>query len=83
MMKTTVSVRGQTVIPHEIREALEIHPQSKVEWELRAGGAFLRPVPKDPVRACVGLLRGRGLGTSTLLEERRRERAREAGGEFP
>ena len=77
MSKTTVSVRGQTVIPQEIRLALEIHPQSKVEWELVAGGALVRPVPEDPVLASVGILKGRGLGTAELLAERRSERERE------
>jgi AbrB family looped-hinge helix DNA binding protein len=82
-MRTTVSVRGQTVIPREIRRALDIQAQSKLDWELKDDGIFIRPLPADPVRAAVGLLRGKGLGTAALLEERRRERARERSGDSP
>ena len=43
-------------------------------------GALPRPVPEDAVRASEGLLRNQGPGTAELLEERRRERSREAEG---
>ncbi len=76
-MQTTVSVRGQTVIPSEIRRELEIEPNSKLEWELRDGYIEVRPIPADPMKASLGLLRGRGLTTESLLEERQRERLRE------
>ena len=76
MQKTTVSVRWQTVIPREIRQGLDLEPHSKLEWRLKDGYAQVRPLPADPVKASVGILRGHGLTTETLLAERR-ERARE------
>jgi AbrB family looped-hinge helix DNA binding protein len=75
---TTVSVRGQTVVPREIRRALNIEPESKLVWEIRGGEIVVHPIPADPVRAAHGMLRGRGPGTADLLAERRRERARRA-----
>lgn len=80
MTTTTVSVRGQTVIPHEIRRAMNIEPESKLEWEIRDDEIVVHPIPADPVRASRGMLRGRGVGTRALLAERRGERLRERTG---
>jgi AbrB family looped-hinge helix DNA binding protein len=76
-MKTTVSVRGQTVVPREIRDRLDIVPQTKLEWEVRDGVIIVYPIPPDPVQAGVGMLKGEGPTTDDLLEERQRERQRE------
>ncbi len=50
-MTTTVSVRWQTVIPREVREAFKIEPKSKLEWEVRDGCIYIYPIPADPIRA--------------------------------
>ena len=76
-MKSTVSVRWQTVIPQEVREALHIQPNSKLDWEVRDGYIVVHPVPVDPVGAALGMFKGRGPNTDDLLAERRRERERE------
>ena len=76
-MKTTVSVRGQTVVPREIREKMGIVPKSKLEWQIVDGLIVVTPIPPDPVRASIGILKGRGLTTEDLLAERRKERQRE------
>lgn len=73
-MKSKVSVRGQTVIPKGIREALGITPETTLHWNLRNGYIVVHPVPKDPVAASVGILRGKGPTVAELLQERRRER---------
>lgn len=82
-MRSTVSVRWQTVIPQEIREALRIEPNSKLEWEVRDGYIVVHPIPADPVRAALGFFktvspedRERSM-TEELLAERRRERKRD------
>ena len=77
MSKTTVSTRGQTVVPQEIREKMGIVPKSRLEWRIVDGLIVVTPIPPDPVRASVGLLKGRGLATEDLLAERRKERQRE------
>ena len=41
-MKTTVSVRGQTVVPLEIRKRMGIVPQTKWNWQIG------KVVHKDP-----------------------------------
>ena len=80
-MKTTVSVRGQTVVPQEIRERMGIVPQTKLKWQIRDGVIVVYPIPPDPVQAAVGILKGRGPTIDDLLAERRQERKREQGQE--
>lgn len=78
-MKSSVSVRWQTVIPQEVREALKIEPNSKLEWEVKNGYTVVYPVPADPVRASLGFFKkvapaeDRTSMTVELLSERRRD----------
>ena len=81
-MRTTVSVRWQTVIPQEVREALRIEPNSKLDWEVKEGVILVHPIPADPVRAALGFFRDldspkRPSLTDELLVERRKDRERE------
>jgi AbrB family looped-hinge helix DNA binding protein len=77
LMTTTVSVRWQTVIPQEVREALKIEPNSKLEWEVRDGRILVYPIPADPIRAARGMFKEGGPTTEDLLSERRRDLQRE------
>jgi AbrB family looped-hinge helix DNA binding protein len=76
MQESVVSVRGQTVIPKEVREALGIKEGSKLRWRLRDGAVMVVPASHDPVRALRGVLKGKG-STEDLLRERREERDKE------
>lgn len=76
-MQSSISVRWQTVIPHQVREALKIQPNSKLDWEVRDGYIVVHPIPADPVAAARGLFKGRGPTTDELLAERRQELERE------
>jgi bifunctional DNA-binding transcriptional regulator/antitoxin component of YhaV-PrlF toxin-antitoxin module len=78
-MKTTVSVRGQTVVPRAIRERMGIVPQTKLKWQIVDGVIVVQPIPPDPVQAAVGILKGRGPTIDDLLAERQQERQREQG----
>jgi bifunctional DNA-binding transcriptional regulator/antitoxin component of YhaV-PrlF toxin-antitoxin module len=80
-MKTTVSARGQTVVPQEIREKMGSVPQTELEWQIRDGVIVVYTIPPDPIQAAVGLLKGQGPTTDDLLAERQRERQREQGRE--
>jgi AbrB family looped-hinge helix DNA binding protein len=73
-MQTTVSVRGQTVIPRHIREALGITPTTRLEWKVKNSVIIVLPLPSDPVQSAVGILEGRGPTTSELLAERKADR---------
>jgi len=75
-MQTTVSVRGQTVVPRPICEALGITRGSKLEWQVRDGVILVFVIPQDPVRAAIGVLKDRGPTTEELLVERKVQRER-------
>jgi AbrB family looped-hinge helix DNA binding protein len=69
--------RGQTVIPKRIRDALAIEYGARLQWRVREGVIEVIPVPADPVRASIGLLKGKGFTFAQFLKERQEERRRE------
>lgn len=76
-MKSTVSVRGQTVIIKEIRDELGIEPSTKLSWSVSDGQIVVRVLPADPIQAMWGIPKGRGPTSADLLEGRKRDRERE------
>ncbi len=72
-MKTTVTTRGQTVIPATLRRAHGIAPRTRIEWIDDGQTIRVVPLPEDPIAAARGT--ARGLRT-VLLRERKRERQR-------
>lgn len=75
-MRSTVSQRGQTVIPAELRRRYGITNGTEIEWFDTGAGLKVVPIPSDPVAALRGIGRGEKM-VERLLEERRRDRARE------
>ena len=72
-MLTTVTTRGQTVVPARIRRDHRIEAQTQLQWIDDGYTIRVVPVPRDPVKAAKGLTRGLG---ARLLRERERERQR-------
>ena len=79
-MKSKVSVRGQTVIPREIRKSLGITANSVLDWRVQDGVILVYAIPSDPVAASLGLLEGKGT-LQEYLEDRGEERRKELAGE--
>ena len=75
-MRTTVSQRGQTVIPAELRRRYKIGEGTAIEWVDTGAGLKVIPVPSDAVAALRGIGRGERL-VERLLAERHRDRDRE------
>ncbi len=75
-METSVSRRGQTVIPAQIRQRHHIKVGDRLVW--LDDGRSIRVVPagSDPISALRGCGRGEGL-LSRLLDERKEDRERE------
>ncbi len=74
MMISTISKRGQTVIPAEIRRRLHLSPADRLEWVLddnypSRGVLHVVPVWNDPIEAFRG--QGKGGAVRRLLAERR------------
>lgn len=71
-METTVTSRGQTVVPAEIRRRHKIGQGDRLAWF--DDGAVIRvvPIPADPIAALRGRARGEGL-MEALREARRQD----------
>jgi len=74
-MRSTVTQRGQTVIPAAVRSQFNITPSDRLEWIIVDNTILVVPVKKDPVAAFRG--KGSGGATTRLLEERAADRERE------
>lgn len=70
-MQSTVTSRGQTVVPAKIRRDHDIVPQTRLEWIDDGRTIRVVPVAEDPVKAAEGSTRGLG---ARLRAERERER---------
>ena len=74
-MRSTITARGQTVIPAEIRRRFHLDPSKKLEWIIEDESIRVVPVTDDPIEAFRG--RGKGGSTERLLLDRREDRSRE------
>jgi len=74
-MRSTITERGQTVIPAAIRRKLRLSPADRLEWVVTSEGIQVIPVKADPVDALRG--RGRGGAAKRLIDDRRADAARE------
>ena len=76
-MRSTITARGQTVIPAAIRARFGLGPQRRLEWFVDADGSIrVVPVALDPIEAFRGA--GRGGGVERLLADRDADRTQGA-----
>jgi AbrB family looped-hinge helix DNA binding protein len=71
-MRSTITSRGQTVIPAEIRRRFKLTPADRLEWIVEQGQIRVIPVREDPVAAFRG--GGKGGATARLIAERQADR---------
>jgi AbrB family looped-hinge helix DNA binding protein len=77
-MQSTITSRGQTVIPAFIRHQFHLSPADRLEWVLDQDGIRVVPVRANPIEAFRGQGRKAGGGaTIRLLVERRKDKAHE------
>lgn len=57
-MQTTITSRGQTVVPAKIRRDHHLTPQTKLAWIDDGETIRVVPLPLDPVQAAKGLTEG-------------------------
>ena len=75
-MKSTLTRRGQTVIPSALRRRYRIEPGMTLQWIDTGRGIRVVPVPRDPIAALRGSGKGEGLA-NRLLRAREADRLRE------
>ena len=74
-MRSTITERGQTVIPAPIRRQFNLSPTDRLVWIIENGTIRVFPVRADPIAAFRG--QGRGGSVQRLLAERQQDRERE------
>jgi len=77
MTDTSVSRRGQIVIPAHIREKYGIQPGTRVCFIEREREVAFQPLTKESVREACGILKSTSPATKELLRERAKDRMRE------
>ncbi len=77
MTISSVSTKGQLVIPYKLRKKYGIKPQSQVRWIDTGQGLMVIPLNDDPVSSSRGMLKGTNVSTHSLLEARKEEKALE------
>jgi len=75
-MQTTISRRGQTVVPAAIRKRHHLLDGDRLVWVDDGESIKVVPIPADPVRSLKGIAKGEHL-VQELMKYRREERARE------
>ena len=78
-MSLTISNKGWVVIPAELRKKYNLQPGTQVIIVDYGGVLSIVPALKNPVKKGRGLLKGLPSLTQDLLQERSREKTREAG----
>jgi AbrB family looped-hinge helix DNA binding protein len=72
-MRSTITARGQTVVPAPVRKRFHLGPADRLEWVVEGDRILVVPVRTNPTAAFRG--RGKGRSTTRLLDDRRREAA--------
>lgn len=75
--ESKVYERGQTVVPKMIREALAVEEGTTLMWQVKEGMAQVVAIPKDPIGALRGILKGKGPTFGEYLADRNAERQHE------
>ena len=74
-MQSTITARGQTVVPASIRNQFHLGPADRLEWILDNNSIRVVPVRANPISALRG--QGKGGATQRLLAARKQDLARE------
>jgi AbrB family looped-hinge helix DNA binding protein len=77
MITTTVSAKGQIVIPSKIRRKYNIKKGVKLHIEERDGELVLKAITTDYIKKIAGILNTNGKLSSLLLKERLEDKNKE------
>ena len=75
---SVVTLKGQVVIPKKIRSMFHIKKGTQIRFEAKNGEIVLKPLTPEYFEKMAGILGAGGKATKTLLEERAKDREREA-----
>ena len=73
-MIARATIKGQVVIPAELRKKYNIKKGSKVNiYEGEGNVIIIKPLPEDPIEASKGMLKGKTSLLKALLKDREEE----------
>ena len=75
-ISSTVTSKGQVVIPKKLRERYGIRPATMIRWIEKDQGILMVPEPEDPIVALRGMFKGSGT-LQAYLKEKRLDKQRE------
>ena len=76
-MIAKATIKGQVVIPAELRKKYNIKKGSKVSiYEGEGNVIIIKPLPEDPIKASKGMLKGKTSLLKALLRDREEEASR-------
>ncbi len=75
-METYATVKGQIVIPAELRRKHGIKAGTKITFIDTEDAIIIKPVTEETIKRMRGVLKGKGV-LEALLDERRRDAERE------
>ena len=75
-MRSTITSRGQTVIPAEVRRFFHLSASDRLEWVIENNVIRIIPVRENPIDAFRGSSKRNG-ATVRLLADRAADRERE------
>lgn len=71
---STVSSKGQVIIPAKLRRILGIEKGTKVSCQVENNRLILQPLNREFIRSLRGSLKGKPSGLELLLQDRKWER---------
>jgi AbrB family looped-hinge helix DNA binding protein len=76
-MIAKATIKGQVVIPADLRKKFNIKKGSKVSiYEGEGNVIIIKPLPEDPIEASKGMLKGKTSILKALLKDREEETKR-------
>lgn len=77
MTISKATIKGQVIIPVELRKKFNIKKGTRIAIVEGAGNVILlKPLPDDPIEASRGILKGKTSLTKALIKDRREEAKR-------
>ena len=77
MEESTITSKGQIVIPARLRKRYGLTPGTKICFIERDQEILFQPLTKEYIRSMFGLLKSETSATRELLKERAKDRKRE------
>ncbi|NOU23494.1 MAG: AbrB family transcriptional regulator [Methyloglobulus sp.] len=71
LSQTTMTSKGQTTIPKEIRDSLGLQPQDKLNFALLSDGTVIMRAKKNSIKSVYGMLHQEGSPVISIEEMQR------------